>query len=359
MKRVLLAIVLIGVSLTAALFLTATSPDLEADAYRPVVASKWTEIDPNKPDELKREHVRDETGRHTVDVFLNNGNRVKYIYRSSLALESESAVRSDGLVTKSVSYADDGKTVVAGFERRVDGSTIWTTESDANKSVTTVFWADGKTIFGRTTVDQKPGGKRVTVEHDMRGNALLLTETDLATRYITRQVEFFPDGKAFRERLTSKDKDGKEHIEMLVFRNDGTLEGRQYWKSHQYCEMHGCSDSMTIDKTELMSKDGRKVVQVVELSPDTVMPYRTMQIMPDGSKVYRDLKIDTNLPDGSLRVYKTVVRDANDQVVSVVEDQKSGEVFVFERRFSHGSRFETYQLKTWKALEKTVISSQP
>jgi hypothetical protein len=356
MKRVLLAIALFGISLTAALFFTATAPDTEV-SYQPVVAAKWIEMDPNKPNELKREHVRDETGRHTIDVFVKDGTRIKFVYRASRALESESVTRSDGLETKNVSYGDDGKTVISGFELRVDGSTKWRTETTGDKSVTSAFWADGK-LFGSTVVDRK-AGKRVTVEHDLGGVMLLQTETDLATRYITRQLEFFSNGKVFRERLTSKDEKGKESIEMLVYRNDGTLEGRQLWKNHQYCDMGGCGESMTIDKAELMSKDGRKVEQVVELSAETVMPRRVLSYMPDGSTVYRELKYDMHLPADSLRVYKTVVRDANDQVVSVVEDQNSSEVFTLDRRFTYGSRFETYNLKVWKALEESVIASQP
>ena len=358
MKRVLLALALFGLSLIAALILTATD-STKSVSYTPAVAHRWVEINPNKPNEIRREHVRDENGRHTIDVTYENGNRAKFIYRSTGKLEFESVVRSDALEIKHVNYADDGASVVSGFELRVDGSTIWSAQPLSDDvTVTTAFWADGTTVFGRNTHDRKTG-KLEIVEHDIRGIKLLLSDSDAKTRAVTRQVEYFADGKVFRERITSKDEKKRSIQDVYVYRQDGTLEARQTWRNHTYCDEGGCGEMLIYDRTELMSRDGKTVETAVEISVSTLLPTRVTQYLPDGTKVHRELKFDADLEYGAMRVYKTVVKDASENTVSVVEDQTSGEVFLLEERFRSNGKFQTNLLKTWKALEQSVTASQP
>lgn len=368
MKRVLLALALLVVMLGAAVLLTATSSD-ETVSYRPSVAGQWVELNPKRTDERRREHKRDEFGRHSIDVLYLNDNTGKLVYRSSGALESELVVRSDGMTIKSALYAEDGKTVVSGFERRIDGTLVWKTDAiNDHSSITTVYWGDGQTVFGASSHNRKTSTWDNT-EHNLAGAPVLLTQSS-GKRVIYRQVEFYPDGKVFRERVSQKDASGRDVVSLNVYRADATVEGRQVWEYVRECDPvggfdangkldpnAGCSDNLTFKRVEMMSADGQRVERVVNMSEATVEPSKVTDFHADGSKVVRSLTWDKTLPAGSKRVSKTTTFNAAGVEHSV--ETPIDEVFKLDDRYRAAGKFQTDLLQLWRNLELAILFSQP
>lgn len=373
MKRILFALATLGgIVFTALLIAMLTAPSVDkVSSYQPQIAKRWVETNPNRPDELRRQHDRDEFGRHTIDIFYMNDNTGKLVYRSSGALESELIVRSDGLTIKSAAYAENGKDVVSGFELRVDGTLAWKTDVVTDHvSFTTVYWADGQTVYGTTSHNRKSSTWDI-IEHDMHGTPVLLTQSR-GQRIIHRQVEFHADGKIFRERVTNKDEKGRDIVNLIVYRPDSTIEGRQVWEYVRECDPSGgfpdangvidpnagCVDILTFKRVELFSADGLRIERVVDISETSGKPSKVTDFNVDGSKTARLLTSDKALGEFEHRVYQVKEFDVTGKEWRSIETP-NGEVFRLHQRFLAGSKFTTNLLTDWKALETAVRFSQP
>lgn len=343
----------IAIGLTVAVSLLVGSIGLPLGSkdkmYLPNVRNTWVEVDPKKSNEARREHFREESGSRRVEIFYEDGARGTLKYRSSGALESERYTRPDGSLRKQAVYAEDGKSTVSGIELRADDSIIWQTESlDEHRSVTTVFWRDGKTVFARRNVDRQAA--TMTVEQkDENGVTRLLAEHSKDA--VVRQAEFDGDGRLTRERkmLGQKLKDGAD---VFYYRADGTLEAKQLWREQIYCE-EACGQVFSFTNVHFFSADGKRLERDVEISQFTVIPARIFILNEDGSKVRLDLKLDTDKPYDVQRVYKTTRIGVDGKDIDSVETQDGGDFYSLpEKLRSDKLKFEADWLKRWETREK-------
>lgn len=104
MKCVLILLGILGVALLGIVMDIGYTPPDKGEVFVPQVSSTWTEINPARTDEDRRDHFRDETGRHRVEIYYKNGNRGTVITRADRTAESERYTRADGSLIKEVFF---------------------------------------------------------------------------------------------------------------------------------------------------------------------------------------------------------------------------------------------------------------
>jgi hypothetical protein len=108
------------------------------------------ELMPSESPEWLEEHfsIPNTDGEKVRITYRNTGETGIRRFRHKQNLASETFWFADGTVRKDAEYALDGQQVVRGFEKRADGTLIWTVEPKGDSmTVRTTYWYDGHTPF--------------------------------------------------------------------------------------------------------------------------------------------------------------------------------------------------------------------
>lgn len=187
-----------------------------------------TELGDERSAEAILRHGKGINGDAWTNITYRVGGTGRADYRPDGSLREFTVTFPDGTAQLHAVFDLQGTTIVDGFERRPDGTNVWTTErlSDGRLK-TTSYWKSGDR-FSLVVADPKDGSvdrKFYYQSGTLWARQSYARDTDDKVVLVAEEI-FASNGKLLRMRKSPL---GSTKALMSYYRDDGTLEYSQYW----------------------------------------------------------------------------------------------------------------------------------
>lgn len=254
------------------------------------------EVGSEESGELQRLHFERDDGTPSRMVIVYRNDTVgEVLYRPDGTVDSFTVKANDGSVLRESTYDEAGEKVVNGWEKRLDQSMVWKTQTLANGDVkTTTWWKSGKQIFSIELVRRESGTIETTY---WRGGGSLwlhqLARIDAPDLPFAEEHYDHTTGKM----QWSVRRDANGGAEVSYYRRDGTL---HFVRHHVFRSMM-MSSSVSLESTTVYGKDGRTAVLEIRWWSGQLKPMNIQVPSADGGKVMHHFGMERE--SGARRVF--------------------------------------------------------
>jgi hypothetical protein len=252
-------------------------------------------------------HIQDDFGQEiSRENFYKNGDFETVTLRADGTEASSHLENRFGAVIVDVTYADDGSTVIGGYQKRADGSLLRAVDSKNGVITTTTRWWDG-TLFSRQVV--QPDGSYVT-EYRHKNGKLWMRRSGPNINAVSREEDF---DSTTGQLAYIRELSGNSII-ISTLRTDGTVKLRQTAGVSQ--NIYTGQAAQTLNTIEEFAADGKTLLRKTSMDSSSSYGYYY-----GNSQRYPSI-IEIHNADGTTTVHQ-VARDGTVTLEQQLDDKRN------------------------------------